>query len=223
MRLKLFLSPQPLFLWRLSRQLPNHPPYRHQLSQRNMMNQFFLIDQRLFLFINHLPRNGLTDLFAKCLSGVGTAGIIWFLLAGILFLKEEKKSHWFFLPVMLAGGISWVLVEQIIKPLVGRLRPTAEMGAIIVGNRNNDYSFPSGHATIAWAMAVVLSNKEPKLRWAFYILAFFISLSRIYLGKHYPGDVLAGGLLGWSIGKVSLLLDEYLKKTRKQKFREDSR
>jgi len=138
-------------------------------------------------------------------------------------LSSEKKSHWFFLPVMLAGGISWVLVEQIIKPLVGRLRPTAEMGAIIVGNRNNDYSFPSGHATIAWAMAVVLSNKEPKLRWAFYILAFFISLSRIYLGKHYPGDVLAGGLLGWSIGKVSLLLDEYLKKTRKQKFREDSR
>jgi len=184
---------------------------------RGIMNELLFIDQRIFLFINHLPHNGLTDLFAKCLSGVGTAGIIWFLLAGILFLKEEKKSHWFFLPVMLVGGISWVLVEQIIKPLVGRLRPTAEMGAIIVGNGNNDYSFPSGHATIAWAMAVVLSNKEPKLRWIFYVLAFFISLSRIYLGKHYPSDVFVGGVIGWGIGNLSLAIGLSIKNMRRRK------
>ncbi len=177
-----------------------------------MMNQFFLIDQRLFLFINHLPHNGLTDLFAKLLSGVGTAGIIWFILAIILFLKEEKKNHWFFVPVILAGIGSWVLVEAILKPLIGRARPAIEMGAIIVGNGNHDYSFPSGHATIAWAMAVVLSQKEPRLKWLFYILAILISLSRIYLGKHFPLDVLVGALLGWSIGKVSLMATQWVKK-----------
>jgi len=187
------------------------------------MNQLLLMDQRLFLFINHLPHTALTDLFAKILSGVGTAGIIWFVLAIIFFLKEEKKDHWFFVPVILAGIGSWVLVEKIIKPLIGRARPTVEMGAMILGNNGDSFSFPSGHATIAWAMAVVLSHKEPKLRWVLYVLAFFISLSRIYVGKHYPSDIIVGGLVGWGIGRGSLMVGHYLKKTRRQKFREDSR
>jgi len=55
-------------------------------------------------------------------------------------------------------------------------------------------------------MAVVLSHKEPKWKWVFFALAILISFSRIYLGKHYPLDVIAGGVLGWIIGKVSLRL-----------------
>ena len=139
-------------------------------------------------------------------SGVGTAGIIWFLLGVWLFFKEETKDKWFFAPLIGAGAVSWFLVEMILKPLVARSRPGLELGAIIVGGQSDTFSFPSGHATIAFAMAVVLANKEPKWKWIFYLLAVVISLSRIYLGKHYPLDVLAGVLLGWGIGHLSLVI-----------------
>jgi len=157
------------------------------------MELLLTLDRQLFLFINHLPHTSLSDVVALAISGVGTAGIIWFIIAILLFLREEKKDHWFFLPVLLAGGTSWAIVELILKPLVGRIRPDGSDG----------FSFPSGHATIAFAMAVVLSRKEPKWKWIFYTLATLISLSRIYLGVHYPLDVLFGALLGWGVGRIA--------------------
>ena len=178
-----------------------------------MGETLLLIDRQLFLWINHLPHNALLNGVNLLLSGIGTAGLVWFVLGVILILKEEKKDlparaslrllqagHWFLAPIAAAGATSWVLVERIIKPWAARSRPSLEIGAIIVGDGRTDFSFPSGHATIAWAMAIVLSRKEPKWRWLFYTLAFLISFSRIYLGKHYPLDVVAGALLGTAIG-----------------------
>ncbi|MBI3343095.1 phosphatase PAP2 family protein [Candidatus Gottesmanbacteria bacterium] len=170
------------------------------------MEHLLALDQQLFLLINHLPHTSLSNAIALAISGVGTAGIIWFFLAVLLFVKEEKKATWFFAPILAAGGTSLLLIEQIIKPLIARPRPTFEMGAIILGNTLPDFSFPSGHATIAWALAVVLAYKEPKWKTFFFILAFLISFSRMYIGKHYPLDVLFGALLGWGIGRITLLV-----------------
>ena len=165
------------------------------------------LDRSLFLLINQLPHTPFIDAVVLALSGVGTAGIIWFLIGLLLFIREEKKNHWFFAPMVIAGGLSWFLVEAIIKPLVARSRPAVALGGIILGlNLSDSYSFPSGHATIAFAMVVVLSRIEPRWKTILYILAVLISLSRIYIGKHYPLDVLAGGLLGWGIGHLSLFV-----------------
>lgn len=166
------------------------------------MELIFAFDQQIFLLVNHLPHTEFANVLALAISGIGTAGMIWFLLTAILFMKEEKKDHWFFLPFIVAGGTSWMLVELILKPLVARVRPTELMGAIIVGPASQDFSMPSGHATIAFAMATVLAHKEPKWRWVFFTLAVLISLSRIYLGKHYPLDVIIGALVGWTIGSL---------------------
>lgn len=167
------------------------------------MEGLLTIDQQLFLFINHLPHTVVTDGVAKFFSLIGTAGFIWLVIGGLLFLKEERKHHSFFVPIVSAGVGSYVLVEWIIKPLVARMRPTIEMGAILVGNPKIDYSFPSGHATIAFAMACVLSTYEPKWKYWFYALAICISLSRIVVGVHYPLDVIGGAVLGWGIGSIA--------------------
>ncbi|MEK7141666.1 MAG: phosphatase PAP2 family protein [Patescibacteria group bacterium] len=167
------------------------------------MELILAFDQQMFLILNHLPHAGFSNVLALAISGIGTAGIIWFLITAVLFIKEEKKDHWFLLPFMGAGVTSWALVELILKPLVARVRPTELMGAIIVGSTSHDFSMPSGHATIAFAMATVLSQKEPKWRWLFFSLAILISLSRIYLGKHYPLDVIMGGFIGAAIGSLS--------------------
>lgn len=168
------------------------------------MDAILRLDSTFFLFLNHLPHNALFNALGTGLSVIGTAGIVWLALGVILFLREEKKDHLFFAPILVSAATSWVLIEKIIKPLIARPRPTLEMGAIILGHDLADFSFPSGHATIAWALATVLAHREPKWKMLFFILAFLISFSRIYIGKHYPLDVIAGGVLGWGIGWLSL-------------------
>jgi len=157
------------------------------------------MDEALFLAINHLPHTVIIDALAQFLSGIGQWGAIWFIIAIILFFREEKRDHWFFLPSLLATGLGTLVSEVFLKWIVRRPRPTVTIGAIIRTFPGN-YSFPSTHATIAWAMAFVLSREEPRLRWLFYLLAILISLSRIYLGVHYPSDVLGGAILGLGIG-----------------------
>ncbi len=180
------------------------------------MNAILRFDSTFFLLLNHLPHNALFNTFGIGLSAIGTAGIVWIALGVILFFREEKKDHLFFAPILLSAGASWILVEKIIKPFVARPRPTLEMGAIILGLDLADFSFPSGHATIAWALATVLAHKEPKYKLFFFILAFLISFSRIYIGKHYPLDVIAGGVLGWGIGRITLLFKQQFFKRYKR-------
>ena len=168
------------------------------------MQQALFLDQKIFLFLNHLPHPGFAVELALFLSGIGAAGIIWFVIGAVLFLREEEKDHRFFIPIVLTGAASWILVEDVLKILFNRPRPTAAMGAWIFSPHLTDASFPSGHATIAWAMAIVLSRYEPRLRWWFYLLALSISFSRIYLGVHYPLDIVGGAFLGWGIARISL-------------------
>lgn len=61
------------------------------------------------------------------------------------------------------------------------------------------HSFPSGHATVSFACAAVLALAVPRLRVPLYGLAAAIAFSRVYVGVHYPGDVIAGALLGIGI------------------------
>lgn len=169
------------------------------------------IDHSLFLLINHLPHNWLLNAIASGFSSIGEWGFIWFVLAAILFFREEERDHWFFLPTVLATVLSYDISEILLKWIVARPRPTAEIGAIILTTPGN-YSFPSTHTTLAFAMAYILSREEPKLRWVFYTLAILISFSRIYLGVHFPVDVVTGAILGTIIGWASFLLGRAIAK-----------
>ena len=173
------------------------------------MDALLSLDTSVFLFINHLPHFFFADIVAKFLSGIGEWGAVWFVIAVLLFIREEKKHHLFFLPFMLSGCISVFVSEVIVKWIVARPRPFIEMGAIILENPNN-YSFPSTHATLAWAMALVLASHEMRFRYLFYLLAICISLSRIFLGVDYPLDFIGGSILGIMIGWLSLMLNNYV-------------
>ncbi len=173
------------------------------------------LDISLFLAINHLPHPSIVNDLARFLSGIGQWGAIWFILAVILFFREEKRDHWFFAPFIFSSIIGWVVSEVILKWLVRRPRPSVDIGAIILTKPGN-FSFPSTHATLAWAMAYLLSREEPRLRWLFYTLAICICLSRIYLGVHFPTDIIAGGLIGWGIGWSAVQLDHILNVKKKR-------
>ena len=87
------------------------------------------------------------------------------------------------------GVIVWGM-----KEIIGRKRPLDEA----VGNP----AFPSGHTAYAFAGATVLGNRYPKLRIPFYLVAGLVGFTRVYLGRHYASDVIAGAAVGTITGDL---------------------
>jgi len=98
------------------------------------------------------------------------------------------------------------LVSTLAKPLFDRPRPPfGDAGISAIGALPSSASFPSGHATTAFAAATALALLRPRLRLLALGVATCVALSRVYLGMHYAGDVTAGALLGAGIGAALVL------------------
>ena len=91
------------------------------------------------------------------------------------------------------------------KWLVNRERPDQDR------NRANS-SFPSGHATGAAALAVLVARRHGRLGWLAWGAALFIGLSRIYLGRHFPSDVVSGYLLGTIVSWIVIRGENWFQK-----------
>jgi undecaprenyl-diphosphatase len=93
------------------------------------------------------------------------------------------------------------LVVALLKESIDRPRPAqADPSIATAVETPGSPSFPSGHTATAFAAAAVVGAIYPRLRWPLYTLAALVGLSRIYLGVHFTLDVLAGAILGISIG-----------------------
>ena len=95
------------------------------------------------------------------------------------------------------GLIVNVLLYKLIKTRFGRPRPFQQI--LVVEQRANvpdEFSFPSGHMAAASVVAITLGSSFPVLLFTLIPLALLIGMSRVYLGMHYPSDVIAGGVLG---------------------------
>jgi undecaprenyl-diphosphatase len=89
------------------------------------------------------------------------------------------------------GFVESGLLAFALKETIRRARPL---------NKNEEDSFPSGHSTVSFTLATIASYQYPKLRIPIYLMAMGTGFSRIYLGRHYPSDVLAGAIIGVLIG-----------------------
>jgi undecaprenyl-diphosphatase len=159
------------------------------------------LDRRLERWIvDH--RVDLLDHVFVFLSWIGMLGACWVVIGLLLALALRQPV--IFGRVLLADLVAGVL-QFAIKRAVGRSRPPLEYPAIdpLVGVPSTP-SFPSGHATAAFACAVVLARAAPRLAVPLLVLAALIAFSRDYVGVHYPLDTIAGAVLGTAIG-VGLL------------------
>lgn len=143
-------------------------------------------------------RVGVLDPVFEGLSYVGSFGFVWLLLA-VAVSGFSWSRPWLWVRVgaaiLVAEGVSGALKEWI-----GRDRPPLEdPDPEPLVELPVTYSFPSGHATVAFACAGVLALAVPRLRVPLYALAALIAFSRVYVGVHYPGDVIAGAVLGIGI------------------------
>jgi undecaprenyl-diphosphatase len=139
-------------------------------------------------------RSPLLDRAMVPLSYAG--GLAWLGLAVLLGLARRDRWAGIF-QVMLAIGLSALLADTVVKPLVGRDRPYVVDATVkVLGGRLANPSFPSTHAANAVAGAYALGRVFPAAAPFFWLLAILIGLSRVYVGLHYPLDVLFGGLVG---------------------------
>ena len=130
----------------------------------------------------------------------------------LLFVLSREKRRWIF-PLGISFLVS-LIITIILKFLIGRVRPFAFLSLQLVKNVNYDFSawntsFPSLHTAVAFAALPILVKEFPRFKWFWFGFVCFIAFTRLYIGVHYLSDVIAGALIGVSVG----LLFIYLKKT----------
>ena len=154
------------------------------------------MDAALFSAINaaHTPA---LDAVMLAASWLGYFPGIWFLFgAAALGWPRGRAAA---LRMCLAVAFAYIMASGVIKPIVGRVRPshTPAMGArVLEAQPPSSASFPSGHAATAVAGAVAAARVLPRAGWVFWALATLMAYSRVYVGVHYPTDLLGGAIVG---------------------------
>ena len=155
----------------------------------------------------HLRSEVLTGILAP-FTHLGDGGMV-FIALGIVFLCIPKTRR-IGLVILTALIIGALITNVTLKPLVNRTRPwvVIEGLKVLVDSGAGDPSFPSGHSTAAFAFAGAILFSRVKMKWKSIalVIAALMGISRLYVGVHYPTDVLAGvaiGLLaGFLAGKI---------------------
>lgn len=168
------------------------------------MNKLIALDQQLLLAINgaHAPW---ADTFFWWLSSPWTWLPVYFLLIGLLFWQFGwRKAIWMTLALIIAVGLSDYISSGIIKHLVCRPRPTHEPALaglvhIVNGYTGGKYGFVSSHAANTMCVATLFSllwQQKNNHGWWLLIYVALNCYSRMYLGAHYPGDIIGGLIVG---------------------------
>jgi undecaprenyl-diphosphatase len=154
-------------------------------------------DTGLYLAINRLDGGPFVDRVLVFASRVIDWGELWALVA--LLAAWYDRTRFAQLPLLVIPPLwaAMLTVNFPIKRLFGRQRPfLVHERARLRGRKPTDSSFPSGHTAAAFGGAVLLSAHLPELSALFWAFAMLVGFSRIYLGVHFPADVLVGGVVG---------------------------
>lgn len=153
-------------------------------------------DGQALLFIQEHIRQVWMDGFWKTITYLGDAGWFWIMLGIVLLIpKKTRKAG---IAALAALAIGALITNVALKNIIARIRPYEVVeGLKLLIEPQSDFSFPSGHtcASIGAALAMY-PFLERKWGIPLVILAVLISLSRLYVGVHYPTDVLGGAVVG---------------------------
>lgn len=160
-----------------------------------------------------IVQNSILNSFLTWFSYLGSS-IVVLVFVTSLFLWEEKKRE--YIPLLWISFFTAVLVAILFKLAIARARPFDLIKTIpLLGLI--DYSFPSGHATVTFAVLPILDREFPKIKWFWIGFVLLVAFSRIYTLEHYLSDVIAGALIGYGIGFLFIKAEERFKWFKKRK------
>ena len=160
------------------------------------MEGFFHLDGNILLWIQEYIRNDFLTPIFKFITSLGDEGYVWIAIAIVLLFVKNYRKVALMVGASLLGSL--VFNNMIVKNIVARPRPYRMIETLtILIPEPGEYSFPSGHTSSSFAAGVVLYLMLPK-KYGIpaMVLAFLIGISRLYVGVHYPTDVLGGMVMG---------------------------
>jgi len=181
------------------------------ILQANWITWLHQIDVGIFNWINHDLQNPMLDKVMPWWREKEFWIPLYLALAGFLFYRYRLKALYYLLLVGATVGLADTLSSKVVKPLVGRERPCQAEPFRTTVSLKLDHcgaapSFTSSHATNHFALAALWVFTLPFLRrWgkrALWFWAASIAFGQVYVGVHYPFDVLGGALLGTGTGSL---------------------
>ena len=167
------------------------------------------IDHQLFHFINQDVANPILDFICPIWRSKST----WFpfyALGAVYLLKKNRKQALLLIAVAALAILISDQSSNLIKHFIHRQRPcNIGIARLLLDHCSNGFSFTSNHAANHFVLAVLLSVVFRKSKWLIAVLLFWasgVAFSQVYVGVHYPADVMAGAMLGASIGAVMAIV-----------------
>lgn len=171
-----------------------HPPPPQSIG---LWQRVVLMDRAILRRVRTWERDWVTPLM-RLATRAGDASS-WILLTLLIFAMGENMRHYFWL--LTYATLCSTCIAHALKRIFRRKRPCLEhIGVEALVVYPDQYSFPSGHTTTAFAVAAILLHEGSYLGAGSTIAALWIASSRIYLGAHYPLDVFLGAAIGSTVG-----------------------
>jgi undecaprenyl-diphosphatase len=182
-------------------------------------------DTYVFYKVNGGLKNSLLDVLMPFVTNYRNWYFVIPLIILLFIVRDWKKGLTTILLVIIAVSISDYLNSHIAKYFFGRLRPCNKLPIetlnLIMGCPHNP-SFPSSHAVNIFALSTVLVYRHRRLLLPMLFIAVLVCLSRVYLGVHYPFDVIVGGICGILYGSVVIFIyNQVIRKYEKTKSIKD--
>ena len=171
-----------------------------------MIDTIVEIDKHMMVFLNKTISNSIFDFMMPIITNQNFLVFSGLILIGYLAYYGGKRGRITIVLLLVAASFSDAICFQVIKPWVGRIRPSHDFYEYInlLVSKGGKYSFPSNHAANSFVFATVLSYFYDRNRTFLYILASTIAFSRVYVGVHYPLDIIIGSIIGYIISWIFL-------------------
>ena len=175
------------------------------------------IDKHFFFFINKGLQNNVFDI---AMPFITNKSYIIFLPLFLWFFFKNRKYACIVLVLAFTSLLIADWSANTLKHLIQRIRPCNELNGVrlLVNCNPSSFSMPSNHAVNAFAFVtpffIMFKNR---IRYAFVVVAFFVALSRVYVGVHYPFDVIVGGVIGIALaGSLTVLYTRTYQRFKKR-------